>query len=274
MYRARRDAPTDLEPNHDRARSSREGRRPGIPAGIRSVDGRTGREASDRRRNTLITSALECFTEVGYEGTTVSDIIRRAGATTGTFYHYFPHGKAQVAAAVQLEALADYQEGSLHVLEASRGAREGIQAGVRHHLQWVQEHRSEAQFLFSDHPGEVWTELDDDLRELNRRYFDSVDRWLARHVEVGLLRPLPRPVAYALLVGPAQQLGRQYVRGLLPMPLSEAAELLAEGAWQALRQPPEPTASIAETDQTDRPAIRLRQPGKGAKAKEPRSGDT
>jgi AcrR family transcriptional regulator len=201
------------------------------------VDGRMGPEASDRRRTTLVKAALKCFTNAGYERTSVDDIIGRAGATIGTFYHYFPHGKAQIAAAVQLRALADYQSESLEVLKMHPGAREGIQAGVRHHLRWVSDHPLEAQFLFSSHPGEVRAELKSELSSLNRRYFQAVDDWLARHVEAGLLRHLPRPVAYALWVGPAQQIGRQHVSGGLTLPLNKAADLLAEGAWEALRGP-------------------------------------
>jgi AcrR family transcriptional regulator len=209
-----------------------------------SIDGRMGPEASDRRRTTLVKAALKCFTDAGYERTCVSDIIGRAGATIGTFYHYFPRGKAQIAAAVQLRALAGYQSESLEVLKMHPGAREGIQAGVRNHLRWVSDHPLEAQFLFSSHPVDVRAELKSELSSLNRRYFQAVDDWLAGHVEAGLLRDLPRAVAYALWVGPAQQIGRQHVGGGLTVPLNEASNLLAEGAWEALRRPTAATISV------------------------------
>lgn len=198
-------------------------------------DGRASVEASYRRRSTLVRSALVCFTTGGYEGTGVVDIIRHAKATTGTFYHYFPLGKVQIAAAVQVAALADYQAGALKILEAHPEARSGIRAGVRYHLEWVRDHPREALFLFADHPAEVRSATDGELAGMNRRFFAAIDRWLARHVQGGKLRPVPRPIALALWVGPAQELGRQDVRGRSSVSLAQAIELLADGAWESLR---------------------------------------
>jgi AcrR family transcriptional regulator len=44
--------------------------------------------------------ARQCFTELGYEGTTVSEILDRAGMARGALYHYFPGGKAEIFTAV------------------------------------------------------------------------------------------------------------------------------------------------------------------------------
>nr|QNO44584.1 HTH-type transcriptional regulator BetI [Methanosarcinales archaeon ANME-2c ERB4]QNO44984.1 HTH-type transcriptional regulator BetI [Methanosarcinales archaeon ANME-2c ERB4]QNO45040.1 HTH-type transcriptional regulator BetI [Methanosarcinales archaeon ANME-2c ERB4] len=43
----------------------------------------------ETRRSELIDTAEELFLENGYEGTTVSEIVRNAGVAQGTFYHYF-----------------------------------------------------------------------------------------------------------------------------------------------------------------------------------------
>ena len=41
------------------------------------------------KRERLMRSGFEVFTETGYDDTTVSDIVRRAGMTPSTFYNYF-----------------------------------------------------------------------------------------------------------------------------------------------------------------------------------------
>ena len=42
------------------------------------------------RREQILSAAREVFNEKGYETTTITDIVRRAGVAQGTFYLYFP----------------------------------------------------------------------------------------------------------------------------------------------------------------------------------------
>jgi AcrR family transcriptional regulator len=58
------------------------------------------REQAEASRTALVAAARECFTESGYDDTTVAEILRRAGMARGALYHYFPDGKAQIFAAV------------------------------------------------------------------------------------------------------------------------------------------------------------------------------
>ncbi len=58
------------------------------------------REQAEASRATLVAAARGCFTESGYDDTTVAEILRRAGMARGALYHYFPDGKAQIFAAV------------------------------------------------------------------------------------------------------------------------------------------------------------------------------
>lgn len=41
------------------------------------------------KRERLLKSAVEAFTETGFENTTVSDVVHRAGMTPSTFYNYY-----------------------------------------------------------------------------------------------------------------------------------------------------------------------------------------
>src|SRR5580704_250033 len=51
-------------------------------------------------RSDLVEAARHCFTEFGYEGTTVAAILERAGMARGALYHYFPGGKSEIFTAV------------------------------------------------------------------------------------------------------------------------------------------------------------------------------
>ncbi|HET6918405.1 MAG TPA: TetR/AcrR family transcriptional regulator, partial [Jiangellaceae bacterium] len=208
------------------------------------VDGRVGKAASDRRRRSIIEAALECFTTDGYEPTTVSDLRRRAHVTAGSLYHYFPGGKAEIAATVHLDCLRRYQEEFLPVLAAAGDDPEaGIRVGVRHHLEWIIAHPQRARFLFSDHPQEVAVARRESLGELNAAFFAAVGRWIDRHITAGAIRPLPKQALYALWVGPAQHVGRQLVTDQLRLPLEDTIDVLSEGAWRALRADTSPASA-------------------------------
>jgi len=200
------------------------------------VDGRVGKAASDRRRQSIIEAALECFTAAGYEATTVSEVRRRAHATAGSLYHYFPGGKAEIAAAVHLDCLHRYQEEFLPVLAGvGDDAEAGVRVGVRYHLEWIVAHPQRARFLFSDHPEEVAVGLRESLTGVNSAFFAAVGEWIDRQISAGAIRPLPKQALYALWVGPAQQVGRQLVTDQLRLRVSDTIDVLGEGAWRALR---------------------------------------
>ncbi|MFI0485798.1 TetR/AcrR family transcriptional regulator [Actinomadura sp. 9N215] len=58
------------------------------------------KEQAEASRAGLLEAARRCFTEQGYEATTVSAILDRAGMARGALYHYFPGGKREIFAAV------------------------------------------------------------------------------------------------------------------------------------------------------------------------------
>jgi AcrR family transcriptional regulator len=69
----------------------------------RPGDGKTRmnrKEQAAASRAELLEAARQCFTELGYDRTTVAGILDRAGMARGALYHYFPGGKAEIFTAV------------------------------------------------------------------------------------------------------------------------------------------------------------------------------
>ena len=50
-------------------------------------------------RHRIVLAAMDLFWEKGYQSTSVADLLQRAGAHSGSLYHYFP-GKQDVRIAV------------------------------------------------------------------------------------------------------------------------------------------------------------------------------
>ena len=60
------------------------------PGARRPSSAATSREAATRaRKQSVLEAALECFSELGVEGTTIHQIQRRAGCSIGSIYHHF-----------------------------------------------------------------------------------------------------------------------------------------------------------------------------------------
>jgi AcrR family transcriptional regulator len=70
------------------------------------------KKSPDVRTNELIECAQYLFFEQGYENTTVTDVIRKAGLSKGAFYHYFASKEAllqAVAARMARQSLTEMQ---------------------------------------------------------------------------------------------------------------------------------------------------------------------
>jgi AcrR family transcriptional regulator len=182
------------------------------------------------RRGEILDAALEVFGKSGYHRATIEEIRLVSGASVGSIYHRFG-GKEQLAAALYLEGLADYQRGFLRTIRNAGETRETVEALVRHHLRWVAQNPEIAAFLMSTRGTEVRIATDSSLESMNRRVIDVTRAWL----EDQELRPMPARLFYAIVIGPAQEFARLWIPGRDPAAMAEAERHLPEAAWRAVR---------------------------------------
>jgi AcrR family transcriptional regulator len=185
------------------------------------------------RRAAILAAALVEFNAKGVAGTSIADIRRRSGASVGSIYHHFGD-KEGIAGALQLEGLLDYQDGFLKTLAGAAGARDGIERGVYHNVRWIAGNRELARFMLLGGDAGLTHSTERPLRELNRRFFGTVQRWVAPLVEAGELRELPPEVLTALWIGPGQELARHWLAGRTRVNPTEVAPVLAEAAWKSM----------------------------------------
>jgi AcrR family transcriptional regulator len=69
------------------------------------VDGRAPRSRRERtkaeNRAAILDAARAAFAELGYEASSIRDVIRRTGLASGTFYNYFPDKEAVLRALLE-----------------------------------------------------------------------------------------------------------------------------------------------------------------------------
>jgi AcrR family transcriptional regulator len=178
------------------------------------------------RRETILDAALDTFAATG--GTAIKDVRHRSGASVGSIYHHFA-GKDGIAAALYVEILRSYQVGLLRALRRAEGAEEGIEALVRHHLRWVERNSDRARFLLRRAPlREVAAE---ELEQRNRVLISTINAWVGERPEI---RPLPREIFLATVIGPAQEISKLWLAGRIPS-LRRLEDELAGAAWRAVR---------------------------------------
>jgi AcrR family transcriptional regulator len=186
------------------------------------------REGSARER--LLGAALARFADEAPVAVSLEDIRRDAGVSVGALYHHFPD-KAALVDALYLELTRRVQEEFVTELRAQSSAEDGVKAIVRLYLRWVSSNRAAAGLLLGHRPDERA------LRDLNRPFFAEVMSWWRTHAHYGALRPLPLELINALWIGPAQEYTRHWLSGRVKRVPRAVADVLADAAWNALKEP-------------------------------------
>jgi AcrR family transcriptional regulator len=192
------------------------------------------RDRSLQRQRGILNAALECFTRLGFSATTLEEIRLRSGASIGSIYHHFP-SKEELAAALYMEGLGDYQRGLLAELRRHKGCASGIRAAVHYHLHWITKYPDWARYLFEMRRSESVAAVEQQIQVMHREFFGHIRGWLEPHVSRGLLKPLPAEIYIALIAGPSQEFARRWLAGRAKTDIDRAAKILADAAWNAVR---------------------------------------
>jgi len=188
---------------------------------------------SKKRKTDIIQAALECFTELSFNDTSMADICTRAHASTGSVYHHFK-SKEQLAAAVYLEGIEVYQSGLLKILEQEQDAFTGVSSVIAYHLRWVQKNPDWAQFLFQKRQSSFLMDNEDALAALNINFVKGISAWFNPHMAAGTIRPLAWDMVIALLLGPCQEYTSLYLSKQTITNLDQAVRDLSLAAWRSL----------------------------------------
>ena len=184
-------------------------------------------------RDDLLTAALAVFDKDGFEGATVAAIRERAGASNGSFFHFF-YSKRELAGTLFLELLRRYHIAMLDVIDPPPGAEDGIARLIRTHLTWVTENRREANFLFEISRSECAKDVRDARSAQNSTLMEGIELWRAPLVASGELIPMSGAMFVSQIIGPAQFFCRAWLSGRDAPDLLGQADVLIACAIRAL----------------------------------------
>jgi len=184
------------------------------------------------RRSEILDAALGCFLARGYVATSIADIRRESGASTGSIYHFFEN-KGALALALVERAIAGWSGNSGAAVDPDAAAETSIKASVTGLVQWGLANRAALRFL-DEVRGLAAT--DPSLAPVAALLAHGSAAARARYglfIARREVRDLPWPLAHALMLGPAYDFLRLTADEASP----GAAAILADAAWSAVRAP-------------------------------------
>jgi AcrR family transcriptional regulator len=189
-------------------------------------------------RARVLDAALACFTELGYEQTTIARIRERSGVSNGALFHHFPTKEA-IAGALYVDAIASFQEGLWELLRRRpRSLHAAVRGSIAHQLQWIERNQGSARFLYArghlDWDGPAGAQL----QELNRDLAQAYRDWMAPLLDSGQIRPMSMLMINAIVAGPVHAIARRWLAGQLRSPLHSYLDELAAAATAALSGTP------------------------------------
>jgi len=165
----------------------------------------------------------------------MEDIRIQSGASTGSIYHHFK-SKEQLAMAVYVQGILDYQEGMLETLEMAASARDGVWAIVSYHLNWVAAQADWSRYLFQMRNAGFMADAEQAISAANKKFAQGIGDFFRKPHIAGAVRSLPVELYIALILGPCQEYARQIVSRPCPVDPDTAISEIAEAAWRAIRK--------------------------------------
>jgi AcrR family transcriptional regulator len=197
-----------------------------------------GNRVRDKTRQKILDAAMQAIKRSGFTGTTVAEIRRRSGASTGSIYHHFG-SKERIAATLYAEAMAAYQAVMLAHFAIKQPGKASIEGMVRVHLDWVAANRDLASFVFTTTHPDILSAAKPRLGELNEILFGSLGRFIRSLQDRGELDPdVDIELFIALVIAPAQHFARRWLLGEARNEMSRGRKILARAAWRTVRLKP------------------------------------
>ena len=168
-----------------------------------------GRRAATKAANraAILTAARAVFSEQGYGGATVRDVIRRTELASGTFYNYFPDKEALFRAV--LEQTAEKVRARVQAARREAGSlEEFVAAGYREYFN-VLASDPEAFELMRRNSGTIRTMFDEPIFGAG---VDELASDLRNAIRVGIVPALDPDYMAAAMVGAALEVGVAMVK--------------------------------------------------------------
>jgi AcrR family transcriptional regulator len=188
----------------------------------------------ETKRDFILAAARELFLAHGVDGTSMEQVRVAAGVSNGSLFHHFPT-KDALAAAAYLESTASLQRAIIEALTTPASPQRALVTAIEAHLRWVGRHPADARFLHEMRRTPAIEAAGQRLADLNAETLAAVRGWLDDNVAAGAVRALPLNAFLCIVFGPVMEFTRGWLKDPRPKRITDAAPLLGDAAWRAVR---------------------------------------
>ena len=183
-------------------------------------------------RERILESATHAFSESGYHGTKMDDIVSRSGTSKGAIYFHFPGKEALFFALV--ERLADtLQQTARRSISGERNAIARVDAALQSLFKLLTRHRRLAKVVLVSGVG-VGPSIDQRLMKLHERFALFVKEYLDHAVSDGSIRPIDTEVTAYAWLGAINEIVVRWLHTDRPEPLENSLPTIRKLLLQSL----------------------------------------
>lgn len=182
-------------------------------------------------REKIFKAAQRLFVEKGYHNTSIPEIVKEAGVSTGAVYHYFS-SKEDLAKAIHQQAVQEFLTRFNHEVRSKTKTKDKIKGYVTMMFEWTEKDPIMVEYLLYARPKEV---LDKCMTICSEEGLSAVKEIIVEGINSGELKQMHVVVAAAPLSGTLIRMIEMKLDKLIDFPLTEAIDQTAENIWFALR---------------------------------------
>jgi len=178
----------------------------------------------------VLNSALTLFVEKGFFNTSIPDLVRHSGVSTGSIYHAFKD-KETLAEELMGLLLDRIEMDQMLILSEYTSPKDQYYQLVKWKFQMAIDYPHFQQFVLYARHREFLPDL---LPVCTAKPFMVMRGVVEKAQQVGLLREMDLQAASAIMYGGALQLMKLHLEGVLKTDLMQHLDSVTEAAWSAL----------------------------------------
>ena len=181
-----------------------------LELGERPGEGGKRERAKAANRDAILTAARRVFSQMGYDGASVRDIIRGTDLASGTFYNYF-RSKEEVFEALQNDIAKRFRPLLHDQRERAESFEDFVRGSLDAYFHFLAAEKSEGRLMMGEHEVHVSVRLD--TPEM-KAVFDEVRSQIEFAIGRGMAPAIDADYFAAAAIGVAREVGdRMLIRG-------------------------------------------------------------
>ena len=183
---------------------------------------RPAQEGKEATRQRILDAAEEVFSEKGYHGSAVDDIVRASSTSKGSFYFHFP-SKQEIFFSLVDRLISHLARSTEEAIVRESGALAKVTAALDTVFRTFTRHRSLAKILLVGGVG-LGRAFDERLLAIHSRFADAIKSHLDEAVEEGSIEPVDTELTAYVWMGAVNEVIVRWLYTGQPEPLEGALD--------------------------------------------------